>query len=256
MDKIRTQESDANNNDSIPDSNLNNKSYSLRPRSSVKPGIGVIDEDSASDWRPRGRTKRRQKQKPPPLSKYRRKTANARERSRMREINEAFESLRRAIPHLTQENNHNEKMTKITTLRLAMKYIAALTQVLQDPEPESDLDSAEYTLSLTPTSISDNSDLYDQFLISSSDPLSSSSSSLSITTTSSTNFSNNSLLLRTSNVPNSGTFFPSPCYTLTPPDTSTSLIDIREHCLTPSDFQTDFDSLASPTVDFDDFFSS
>ena len=42
----------------------------------------------------------KEKAKPPPLSKYRRKTANARERNRMREINEAFISLQNAIPNL------------------------------------------------------------------------------------------------------------------------------------------------------------
>ncbi|XP_075233092.1 uncharacterized protein LOC142331226 [Lycorma delicatula] len=160
MESVLSDVSDANNNNSSslnPVADVSSKSYSLRPRAAVRPGVGVLDNDTTGEWRPRGRTKRRQKQKPPPLSKYRRKTANARERSRMREINEAFESLRRAIPHLTHENNHNEKMTKITTLRLAMKYIAALTQALQEPDLESDLDSAEYTLSLTPTSLSDHS---------------------------------------------------------------------------------------------------
>ncbi|PSN46638.1 hypothetical protein C0J52_27256 [Blattella germanica] len=80
----------------------------------------------------------RAKQKPPPLSKYRRKTANARERDRMREINAAFETLRRAVPHIsaTAHNQHDsgEKLTKITTLRLAMKYISALSQALQQPD--------------------------------------------------------------------------------------------------------------------------
>lgn len=65
----------------------------------------------------------------PCTHRYRRKTANARERSRMREINEAFEALRRAVPHLAVEA-HNEKLTKITTLRLAMKYISALSGLL------------------------------------------------------------------------------------------------------------------------------
>ncbi|XP_022192499.2 twist-related protein-like [Nilaparvata lugens] len=154
---------DPNNNQdnlsAVGDEILNGvaKSYSLRPRSSVRPGLAITEDNATPDWRPRGRTKRRTKQKPPPLSKYRRKTANARERSRMREINEAFESLRRAIPHLSHETNPSEKLTKITTLRLAMKYIAALTQALNDPEPESDLDSGDYTLSLTPTSLSDHS---------------------------------------------------------------------------------------------------
>lgn len=85
------------------------------------------------------------KQKPPPLSKYRRKTANARERDRMREINAAFETLRRAVPphdpadqlsQQQQQQDHDEqrvgeKLTKITTLRLAMRYIAALTHALE-----------------------------------------------------------------------------------------------------------------------------
>lgn len=66
------------------------------------------------------------------VHRYRRKTANARERSRMREINEAFEALRRAVPHLAVDA-HNEKLTKITTLRLAMKYISALNGLLTAP---------------------------------------------------------------------------------------------------------------------------
>lgn len=83
------------------------------------------------------------KHKPPPLSKYRRKTANARERSRMREINTAFETLRRAVPQLPNTPSAAavaaarscEKLTKITTLRLAMNYIEALTQILRDKTP-------------------------------------------------------------------------------------------------------------------------
>lgn len=157
---------DANNNTS------GEKCYSLRPRTALK----KEDEDTDPEecWRPRGKSKRRPKLKPPPLSKYRRKTANARERSRMREINEAFETLRRVIPHLsTASDSQNEKLTKITTLRLAMKYITALNKVLQEPDLESDGESllSDYTLtppdlrdhSLTPTSLSDHSDHFDQF---------------------------------------------------------------------------------------------
>ncbi|CAL4079535.1 unnamed protein product [Meganyctiphanes norvegica] len=69
------------------------------------------------------------KPKRPPLkSKYRRKTANARERNRMHSINTAFLSLQKAIPHLPGADN----LTKITVLRLAVKYIEALATVLQD----------------------------------------------------------------------------------------------------------------------------
>lgn len=68
------------------------------------------------------------KAKPPPLSKYRRRAANARERGRMVEINEAFEDLRKALPDI--EAGRSSKLTKITTLRLAMNYISALRQTL------------------------------------------------------------------------------------------------------------------------------
>ncbi|KAL0280618.1 UNVERIFIED_CONTAM: hypothetical protein PYX00_001852 [Menopon gallinae] len=108
-------EADANNN-----SGAKPEKYSLRPRSRNK----------------KSADKNRPKQKPPPLSKYRRKTANARERNRMREINIAFETLRRAVPHISGNlNSGNEKLTKITTLRLAMKYIQALRQVLDSGHP-------------------------------------------------------------------------------------------------------------------------
>lgn len=82
------------------------------------------------------------KAKAAPLSKYRRKTANARERTRMREINTAFETLRTCVPPcITNEDAHctNEKLTKITTLRLAMKYIGILTEALTNPN-DSDYD--------------------------------------------------------------------------------------------------------------------
>ncbi|XP_065371543.1 helix-loop-helix protein delilah [Calliphora vicina] len=82
------------------------------------------------------------KTKAAPLSKYRRKTANARERTRMREINTAFETLRTCVPPcITSEDSSstNEKLTKITTLRLAMKYIGILTDALGNPN-EADYD--------------------------------------------------------------------------------------------------------------------
>ncbi|GFU04240.1 BHLH domain-containing protein [Nephila pilipes] len=75
------------------------------------------------------------KQKPAPLSKYRRRTANARERSRMQEINEAFETLRKVVPQFPSKTGpDNAKLTKITTLRLAVNYIAALSQILKQAD--------------------------------------------------------------------------------------------------------------------------
>lgn len=130
---------DPNNNGSKTPEGQRGDKYSLRPRSLRR---GITDEDG----RPIAITTKsriaKPKQKPAPLSKYRRKTANARERSRMREINAAFEALRRAVPHLSSAHTGataaNEKLTKITTLRLAMKYITALSSALHENTSCSD----------------------------------------------------------------------------------------------------------------------
>lgn len=68
------------------------------------------------------------KTSPAPLSKYRRRAANARERGRMEDINNAFETLKGVLPNI--EEGQNFKLTKITTLRLAMNYISALRDML------------------------------------------------------------------------------------------------------------------------------
>lgn len=126
--------------------------YSLRPRSLRRVTEPVVVDDSKSNSTKKSQSRaNKQKQKPAPLSKYRRKTANARERNRMREINQAFETLRQVVPHIQapQVPGTNEKLTKITTLRLAMKYISTLSAALNGPEPGS---------SSTPDTLSDYSD--------------------------------------------------------------------------------------------------
>lgn len=111
------------------------------PADEAQPETAAAAATTTAARKTRGSGKSPAKTKAPPLSKYRRKTANARERTRMREINMAFEQLRHCVPQsITGEDaaNTNEKLTKITTLRLAMKYIGMLSESLQDPSYESE----------------------------------------------------------------------------------------------------------------------
>lgn len=90
---------------------MTSEKYSLRPRNSVRRKFKFDDYDDEKDEfseidnhrEKSDRGKNNIKQRPPPLSKYRRKTANARERSRMKEINSAFETLRKAVPSYMPE---------------------------------------------------------------------------------------------------------------------------------------------------------
>ncbi|XP_013108873.1 helix-loop-helix protein delilah [Stomoxys calcitrans] len=129
---------------------MDSEKYSLRHRQKRKQAVGRIIETQgyASDNSNESLSSSIQSKSPPsnigksktkaaPLSKYRRKTANARERTRMREINSAFENLRHCVPAcITNEDvgTTNEKLTKITTLRLAMKYIRVLSEALVNPQ--------------------------------------------------------------------------------------------------------------------------
>ncbi|KAJ8919265.1 hypothetical protein NQ315_003849 [Exocentrus adspersus] len=133
LSELNYTDANNNNNDDFENATpAKDEKYSLRPRSlrRVTETAKALSETGTRQNKPH-----KQKQKAAPLSKYRRKTANARERNRMREINQAFETLRRVIPHMqaAQVPGANEKLTKITTLRLAMKYISSLSAALNGP---------------------------------------------------------------------------------------------------------------------------
>merc|ERR1711899_695533 len=94
--------------------------YKLR-EASIKKRIEV--EHRKKEPKKRGPKPRPKSQ---PMSKYRRKTANLRERQRMGEINTAFEKLREKIPTPIQAKNAKlEKLTKINILHVAINYIRA-----------------------------------------------------------------------------------------------------------------------------------
>ena len=179
--EAKSKSSDPNNNNiRLKDKTSGKKyeKYSLRPRS--------IQNRIETECRGKDSKKKKSpkpKERPPPLSKYRRKTANARERGRMQEINYAFECLQNVVPQYallqaTSMGKPCEKLTKITTLRLAMAYIEALKDMLSGNSATTttstsndcgsfDFDSPDYNLSsslqMMPMELSDNSST-DSFL--------------------------------------------------------------------------------------------
>ncbi|XP_053628620.1 myogenic-determination protein-like [Cherax quadricarinatus] len=108
--------------------------YLLRPRS-VRSRRSCDSDWSLQDTR-------RQKSRPAPLSKYRRKTANTRERFRMRQINTAFDKLRKMLPAWDHGQNSSSEMTKITTLKHACAYIRSLQDILDSTVNQHILDGS------------------------------------------------------------------------------------------------------------------
>lgn len=66
------------------------------------------------------------------MTRERRIEANARERTRVHTISAAFDTLRRAVPSYS----HNQKLSKLSVLRIACAYIAALSAASDDPEAD------------------------------------------------------------------------------------------------------------------------
>ncbi|XP_045610249.1 helix-loop-helix protein delilah-like [Procambarus clarkii] len=134
---------DTNNNTNSSSNATGNthaeEKYALRPRTIIK----RLQQERTRQEVPKRPAK--SKSRPAPLSKYRRKTANARERHRMREINNAFESLRKVLPDTVEVHAASATVTKIMTLRLAVEYIRALSDVLED---DSDQDFSSFESSL------------------------------------------------------------------------------------------------------------
>ena len=103
---------------------LSDKSRSLR-RTSVKKRLQTEINKEKSAVKGKGLKKRQ-------LSKYRRKAANAKERERMKKMNDVFATLKSVIPVDNKNDQEEEKETKVTTLRSAIDYINCLKQLIDD----------------------------------------------------------------------------------------------------------------------------
>lgn len=78
---------------------------------------------------PQGRTKSRVT---PLVLRKRRLAANARERRRMQNLNQAFDRLRTFLPQLGQDR----QLSKYETLQMAQTYIMALYDILEQRDPQ------------------------------------------------------------------------------------------------------------------------
>ncbi|KAJ7380495.1 hypothetical protein OS493_008957 [Desmophyllum pertusum] len=98
--------------------------YNLRPRGALT-HVEAPPRLEHEDIPPAVKQKRQRN------SLKKRLLVNARERDRMRVLNNGFQALRDALPCYIADGH----MAKITTLRLAINYIKALNEVLKEDPP-------------------------------------------------------------------------------------------------------------------------
>ncbi|KAH1016021.1 uncharacterized protein LOC109537846 [Dendroctonus ponderosae] len=67
------------------------------------------------------------------MTRERRIEANARERTRVHTISAAFDTLRRSVPSYS----HNQKLSKLSVLRIACSYIMTLSSLVQDDDSQT-----------------------------------------------------------------------------------------------------------------------
>lgn len=137
--KSRVKPSPARRGPRCPYSRIADK-YGLRPRTIIRRLL--------QDRRPREAQHRPLGKKLPPHSaaRHRRRLVIARERCQEREIDQAFENLRQVLPG-TDECCRGDVSAeaKMMTLKMALRYIDALSRLLQEDEsaPEGESSSEE-----------------------------------------------------------------------------------------------------------------
>ncbi|XP_044252672.1 protein atonal homolog 8 [Tribolium madens] len=106
------------------------------PRVPVHPPAVLSDVDteriiqSSADAFPGLVQPRREQRNYKNMTRERRIEANARERTRVHTISAAFDTLRRAIPSYS----HNQKLSKLSVLRIACSYIMTLSSIVNGDE--------------------------------------------------------------------------------------------------------------------------
>ncbi|XP_015183595.1 PREDICTED: achaete-scute complex protein T8-like [Polistes dominula] len=125
--KINNNSSNNNYNNTYNNNNIYNNSTS-----GGMPAVNVLPSYDSTRL-----TKHGKYGQPPPVAVARR---NARERNRVKQVNNGFALLRQHIPnHITASyGDKSKKLSKVETLRMAIEYIRSLQRLL------SEADSIEY----------------------------------------------------------------------------------------------------------------
>merc|ERR1719507_2249300 len=123
---VMQEEEDEDEKISTPTLAIPSKSRSLRT-TSVRKRLEI--EVKMKQPKTKGRISKKAR-----LSKYRRKSANAKERERMKKQNDVFEVLKQILPCDKAKKKEEDKETKVTTLRSAIEYINSLQSLLDDCE--------------------------------------------------------------------------------------------------------------------------
>ena len=109
-----------------------NSMCSMMPSGVMDSSCG-LSPSVTNPQKPKRPTKPRSKPKCPAKRKQQRSAANVRERKRMQTINEAFDSLKDRIPLASQDR----RLSKVDTLRLAIRYIHHLQDTVHTLDSES-----------------------------------------------------------------------------------------------------------------------
>ncbi|XP_029208910.1 protein atonal homolog 8-like [Acropora millepora] len=104
------------------------KVCSLATQDNADENTGNVKKKSRSQGAKKPRTKLKKAVSWRQSNRSRRLIANARERSRIHIMSEAFEGLRRAVPSYSSD----QKLSKLAILRLATSYISALSYLAEN----------------------------------------------------------------------------------------------------------------------------
>lgn len=128
--KIDPNQSTNSTNQNSRDSSRKGRVYGLRPRNNRRRSENY-DSPEIQKRKPNRRGRGRGKI----FTKFRRHTANARERDRMKNMNTAYDALKEALPSFGCRDFSS--MTKFSILNLAISYIKKLSNILQDAPQNS-----------------------------------------------------------------------------------------------------------------------